>query len=148
MCDFSTYAEPAVETTEEPIVTSSILPPTLSISPTQTQPTISQTSTTTKISFMNTTNGQLPADTTISNSNNANTASPGTNISAVVGGAVGGCVIVVLMLAFIVFLVIVLVKRPSKQKHGIQERSGMGFQNAIYDGGIRMYMQLNAYPLN
>ena len=67
----------------------------------------------------------------------------GSQISgAAIGGAVGGCVIVLLMIASVACVVIVLVKRQPKQIPDIQERDGMTIQNAIYDGGMKILLAI------
>ena len=66
----------------------------------------------------------------------------GSQISgAAIGGAVGGCVVILLIIASVACVVIVLVKHQPKQTPvcDIQERDGMAIQNAIYDGGMKIF---------
>ena len=57
-------------------------------------------------------------------------------VGSAVGGAIGGCVALLAIIASITCVVVVLVKNRYKQKPtGIQENNGMGFENAIYEGG-------------
>ena len=75
------------------------------------------------------------AFTTMSSLNNLQVkGSDGTG--GAVGGAVGGLVALLAIIASITCVVVVVVKSRSKQKPTrIQENDGMGFSNAIYEGG-------------
>ena len=80
------------------------------------------------------TSGQLP---TQRGNDTANAASPGMSISgAAVGGAVGGCAVVLILIAAVVCGVVVMMKHQSRRKLTLREKDGMAFQNAIYEEGV------------
>ena len=55
-------------------------------------------------------------------------------IGVIIGGAVGGVAMVLLVGVAITALCVTVAKHQLKIKHGIQEFDGMGYENAIYEG--------------
>ena len=56
------------------------------------------------------------------------------SVGVIIGGAIGGVVVMLLVGVAIVALCVVVTKFRQKKEYGIEENDGIGYGNAIYQG--------------